>query len=152
MKLLSVVFISALAFAAVNAGCPNGWELHESDCYYNSNEIFRNWNDAVNFCVAINGTLTSVKTQAEYDFLKILAANASPLYPIWIGLHRDPSVSSYPRWIWLDGSSANSSFFNTNPIEVDGCISWRTLSTNNGFETISCLFDQPFICKTAASV
>uniref|UniRef100_A0A914PQ09 C-type lectin domain-containing protein n=1 Tax=Panagrolaimus davidi TaxID=227884 RepID=A0A914PQ09_9BILA len=144
------IIFAATLMATIYASCPNGWELHESDCYYISNQLYLNWNDAANFCTGINGNLTSVKTQAEYDFLKSLAVSTSPLYLIWIGLHRDPSVSSYPRWIWLDGTPANSSFFNSLPIQSDGCISWRTLSTNNGFETISCSFDQPFICKTAS--
>lgn len=149
MKLLSLILFATLLLLTDGA-CPNKWQLNDGNCYYVSSEMFLNWADAVTFCKSINGTLTSVKSQTEYSYLKAAAVDTTPLYPIWIGLQRDPQVSSYPRWIWLDGSPANSSFFNQNPIQSDGCVSWRTMDTNNGFETISCNFQQPFVCKASS--
>ena len=150
MKLSSIILFAVVIYLS-NAACPNGWELNNNNCYFLSNTMYLNWNDASNFCTSINGNLTSVKTQAEYDFLKSFAVGTSPLYPVWIGLHRDPSISSYARWIWLDdGTPANGAFFNQNTRQSDGCISWRTVTPNDGFETITCIFEQPFICKTAS--
>ena len=151
MKLHFLIVFLTLILSS-NAGCPAGFEASNGSCYYLAVDGFLNWSDAADYCQSRNSNLTSVKTSEEYSFLKGFALDNSPLYPVWIGLHRDPAITGYARWIWLDDSTpANKSFFNKNPIENDGCISWRTLNPNDGFETISCFFEQPFICKTAAT-
>lgn len=141
------ILLFVLFLTKIIAECPPNW-LPSSDAshYYLIPKIYLNWNDSVKYCQNLGGYLASVKNQIEYDALKQFAFDADFLYPVWIGLQKDTSVS-FNRWKWLDGSVAIFTKFNSNSIVEKQCVAWRTLNFNDGFETIPCFNIQPFICK-----
>ena len=58
---------------------------------------------------------------------------------------------SFDRYTWIDGTVGGYKHFNDKDKVKDECVGWRTLNEDDGYETLPCLSDQPFICKIKSS-
>ncbi|XP_035862670.1 C-type lectin domain family 2 member B-like isoform X2 [Sander lucioperca] len=78
-------------------GCPRGWQLYMSSCYYVST-VKETWENAQNDCVAKEAHLVILNDRREEDALRAFGSQDS-----WIGLSRQRNGRSYPLR-WVDGS------------------------------------------------
>lgn len=130
----SVIFQESLKpNSSVDAGiqpCPNGWQYKSltSSCYIVPN-TFLSWSDAENYCENITGgTLVSILNQPEYDLIQSIAQSYSTLYPIWLGLYRDPSYQFIDIYRWIDNSYRLNltKWLPNEPANSRDCFAWKT--------------------------
>ncbi|CAD5231748.1 unnamed protein product [Bursaphelenchus xylophilus] len=139
---------------AQQAPCPPGWtyKSHTNQCYLLSS-INLPYNEAVEYCKKDGGSLVSLKTQDEYDYVRELYNNNTKgFYPPWIGLKRDSRWYS-PVWRWSDGFVAYfTKWLKEEPTKTadNACVAWRTIE-NHGWKTLGCKYAQRFICKQASA-
>lgn len=86
----------------LKADCQDKWTLNDSSCYYVYTAVDRKlgfWN-AVRWCRQRNGSLTSVLSDKENDFLHHLINNTNlrPKETFYIGLHRN-CKSNLMGWV-----------------------------------------------------
>ncbi|KAF5396374.1 hypothetical protein PHET_10108 [Paragonimus heterotremus] len=105
-----------------NLGCPNNYKLFGTRCYLSRLGLVDalTWDDAANFCsrLTANGSLATISSFAEQDYLSMLVARSSG--PVWIGLQ---SLDGEHRW----NDSSDVAFTNwmrmqpTGGEQVRGC-------------------------------
>jgi len=130
--------------------CPPGWELQSkiNSCILMPS-LYLSWDNAANYCENITGgDLTSILNQMEYDIVRNYGTQYAPAYPLWIGLYnrKDVSFNSYK---WMDGRSFNyTRWLDNEPVDPkNNCYAFKTLDAENGYKSVGCKYQQPFICR-----
>ncbi|XP_064834266.1 asialoglycoprotein receptor 1-like isoform X2 [Oncorhynchus masou masou] len=76
-------------------GCPDGWNLHNSSCYFFS--AYRaSWYTARNSCRSMDATLLILTDEEEWVFVNRMSVGR----PFWLGL----SDERTGEWEWVNGS------------------------------------------------
>ena len=92
----------------VSVSCSTGWVLNGTSCYYAYNNHTQKLNfwKAKDWCKERNGSLTSVLSQRENDFLNQLinTTNLRPNETFYIGLR---TVNNARKLYWVDGEPYN---------------------------------------------
>ncbi|XP_058945497.2 adhesion G protein-coupled receptor L4 [Pocillopora verrucosa] len=105
-KTLSTTIVMLVVYygqtSSNQADCQDKWTLNDSSCYYVYTAVDRKlgfWN-AVRWCRQRNGSLTSVLSDKENDFLHHLINNTNlrPKETFYIGLHRN-CKSNLMGWV-----------------------------------------------------
>ncbi|XP_078108218.1 perlucin-like isoform X2 [Sander vitreus] len=78
-------------------GCPWGWQLYMSSCYFIST-VKETWKNAQNYCVAKEAHLVVLNDRGEEDALRAFGSQGA-----WIGLssQRNGRLNTFT---WVDGS------------------------------------------------
>uniref|UniRef100_A0AC34G344 Uncharacterized protein n=1 Tax=Panagrolaimus sp. ES5 TaxID=591445 RepID=A0AC34G344_9BILA len=134
--------------------CPTGWQYKSltSSCYIVPS-TFLSWSDAENYCENVTGgSLLSILSQPEYDLIQSLVQSYSPLYPVWLGLFRDPSLQFSNVYRWIDNNYRLNltKWLPNEPSNPRDCFIWKTTEPS-GYKSISCKYSQPFLCKQHAA-
>ncbi|KAF7233059.1 hypothetical protein EG68_08824 [Paragonimus skrjabini miyazakii] len=113
-----------------NLGCPNNYKLFGTRCYLSKLELVDalTWDDAANFCskLTANGSLATISSFAEQDYLSIMVARSSG--PVWIG--RLPT----------GGEQRRCSVIHQRPRDL------------GEWENVNCSAKLGFVCQAAALV
>lgn len=131
--------------------CDEGWQKFNEHCYYLSLER-ATWNDALDKCMEFGGSLTSITSAEENDFIKTLARTAFPpsrVFNIFIGgmlVGNDK-----PNWRWV--STFNKlTFTDWGPGEphqsrLDEKCMGVASQLGNRWNDLNCAYKGEFICK-----
>ncbi|KAL7889831.1 hypothetical protein AOLI_G00020890 [Acnodon oligacanthus] len=84
-----------LSSTATFVQCPTGWFRHGSRCFLLVKSRM-SWLNAENHCVSQQGSLASVQSPAEYQFLQSLA-DLGGQTSAWIG-----AFNFQNTWMWID--------------------------------------------------
>lgn len=96
------------AFILVNNTCEQGYTFITDSCYIINSRYRLLWEDAEWDCKRKEGYLAIIDTRKKFDQLVSLIESKTSAPLLNIGLLRDLS-----RWLWLDGTSLDSSLFAT---------------------------------------
>ncbi|CAJ1084352.1 ladderlectin-like isoform X2 [Xyrichtys novacula] len=81
--------------------CPPGWVFFESRCFQ-FQDARKAWADAESHCTLLGGNLPSIRTAAEYAFLRQLVFKATRSHrETWLGGYDAPKEGV---WLWSDGT------------------------------------------------
>ena len=136
----AVIFLSLV--------CPRGWLSSFRGGCFKVHFNLLDWNSAKSACEALGSSLALPNSKAKSrEFLQLLkSAGASKLY-LWIGLYRDPKNER--RWLWVDGSTAYFTFWNTGePNNVgsnEDCVELRMPLKK--WNDKPCYYGLPYICE-----
>ncbi|XP_042560448.1 ladderlectin-like [Clupea harengus] len=116
--------------------CPSGWFAQGSRCFLMVTSQ-KNWKDAAVHCVGQQGSLASVQSSEEYNFLQsmvILSGQSSA----WIG-----GFYFQGAWLWIDSAG----FYYTNWKNQYGS-SYPCLHLNSigGWSNYHCWSSRVFFC------
>lgn len=130
--------------------CPLGWNLESkiNSCILMP-KFYLSWDDAANYCRNVTGgDLTSIFNQMEYDIIRGYGTQNSPAYPVWIGLYNRKDVS-FNSYRWMDGGYYNfTNWLTGEPVDPkNNCYGFKTLDSENGYKSLGCKYQQPFICR-----
>lgn len=145
--LIQIIFLSIFTIIFSLQQCPDGWILDSKtlQCYYFSNENSMAMDQAELFCNnQVGGNLASIHSNDDLLIVENLS-NKSP-FLTWIGLQSNDNGNLS----WTDGSNVNfTKWDNTNKPQLDHqqCFALRTTIPNDGFVSLHCSYNQPFICK-----
>ncbi|XP_033115546.1 C-type mannose receptor 2-like [Anneissia japonica] len=127
--------------------CTGDWQAHGSYCYLFKPTDFQRYWDAEGLCAKEGGTLVTITSQEEQDFISVRADILRA--EMWIGLH---DTATKGKFEWIDGSSL--SFTNWAPGEPneagsgEDCVSLVSRYSRVGmWNDLSCDRHQPYICK-----
>lgn len=140
----------------IGTGCPLGWIVTTSNCYYVSDltdeYLVVSWNDAVNKCKTLHpGTdakLLRLETANEQAYIRAQLADlkmTDQLY--WIGM-TDQAKEGY--WTWDDGSLANQTNieWTVEPNNLGGTEQCGLIYDNGRFADADCSRLEKYICQT----
>uniref|UniRef100_A0A7E4ZUY1 CUB domain-containing protein n=1 Tax=Panagrellus redivivus TaxID=6233 RepID=A0A7E4ZUY1_PANRE len=103
---------------------------------------------SVNLINATNYQMSIYLSMMPKNTVPQFAKADTALYPFWIGLQAQVNVFGDTYYSWVDGRLANYTPWAVNePSIKSGCYAVKTLSTDNGYKSVDCKYDQPFICK-----
>ncbi|XP_031419832.1 ladderlectin-like isoform X2 [Clupea harengus] len=120
--------------------CPSGWFKKGSRCFLMVTSK-KNWNDAAH-CVGQQGSLASVQSSDEYNFLQTMVT-LSGQSSAWIG-----GFYFQGAWLWIDSAG----FYYTN-WKVQNTLKYPCLqlNSNGGWSNIYCKKIYAFICARKLS-
>ncbi|XP_074537380.1 galactose-specific lectin nattectin-like [Halichoeres trimaculatus] len=125
--------------------CPPQWSPFNSRCYrYESGQ--KAWADAERHCTLLGGNLASIRSEAEYDFIRGVVLKAA-------GRHQESWVGGYDAakegvWLWSDGSQFEFKRWakgEPNNLRGEGCMEIN-LKGRDFVNDAKCSQEQPFIC------
>ncbi|CAC5410173.1 unnamed protein product [Mytilus coruscus] len=102
---------------SVSLLCPCGWTLHESKCYFFSEDTAI-WKNSKTACEAHGSNLAEVKTDSTRNFLRIKAAEyRDSAEAFWIGL---TDIDDNGVWIWSSSQTEATvtDWYHTQPTMV----------------------------------
>ncbi|PAV66198.1 hypothetical protein WR25_11752, partial [Diploscapter pachys] len=123
-----------------------------SNCYTVTTNSYT-FNDGMNYCASIGGTLASITAASDRTFISNVTLNN--LLPPFIGVTYNATAN---KWTNIDGTSFISYWVSGQgePNLANGnCAVFKsvgTLSTQQGFETAPCYDTQPVVCKQHGAV
>ena len=129
--------------------CDEGWSIFSNACY-KFNPERKDWKEAANTCEQAGGHLTSIHSQDELAFIRMLMdlSNVSSSRT-WIGGERNGN-----SFRWIDGTSFDFDNWNelepNNEGENENCIEVYTAPgdiKHNKFNDKACNLMGDFICK-----
>ncbi|CAH1796711.1 unnamed protein product [Owenia fusiformis] len=126
-------------------GCPPGWEIYESNCYF-FGDTSQSWNDSRTRCQQEEADLISITSIEERNFITSHVMQKGGEH--WLGLLRD---GAYRRHRWLDGRILDSSLAywdsgepNYGPNEF--CVHTKA-DANGRWNDLTCSSEKLYICK-----
>lgn len=138
----------ALKKAANYSGpCPQDWIWHGKSCYFFTSDSF-NWEKSQENCLSLGAQMLKIVNTEDLDFIQKASAHSS--FPLWIGLSRRKSSTS---WSWEDGSSLMHSLF-----RIRGAMSQNNLSDScvyvqrGTFFADNCILNAFSICQKSATL
>ncbi|XP_048117081.1 ladderlectin-like isoform X1 [Alosa alosa] len=122
--------------------CPPGWFRLGSHCFLLVTSR-RSWLSAENYCVAQQGSLASVQSPDEYNFLQSLA-QLSGQSVAWIG-----GFNFQGAWMWID----RAGFYYTNWYSQNSGSSYPCLylRSSGGWSNTVCSSSYAFFCVRGPS-
>ncbi|XP_019749970.1 neurocan core protein-like [Hippocampus comes] len=125
--------------------CPTSWLRLREHCYYFSTDQM-SWRHAEYSCLSKGGHLASIWDREEQSWVRAQMSVSSA----WIGLYY--SQLSPAQWKWTDNTIYFflASFWNSG--KPSGYLLLRcaeVMSRAEGWDHVSCLKVQPYICKRA---
>ena len=124
--------------------CPKNWMHIQDSCYLISSGKL-DWNAAKSACEAMGSKLAMVKSQAEQQALAPKLSQAT-----WIGLRRNPNNKS--RWMWVDGSQASYTNWNTgepnNSGGTEDCAHFVNPAGSSKWNDVRCSHQLFYVCET----
>ncbi|XP_075907454.1 CD209 antigen-like protein B [Nelusetta ayraudi] len=127
-------------------GCPRGWLLFASRCYYVSSQR-TNWADSRRDCRRRGSDLVIIETRLEQAFLTGFAAAA------WVGMTDRRREGT---WVWVDGTLVDRRQLQWALGQPDGaydgedCGDLRTMNRFLGLNDFNCRAREQWICERAA--
>ncbi|XP_072035554.1 uncharacterized protein [Amphiura filiformis] len=121
--------------------CPAGWEESNNYCYFVSSDS-KNYADARAYCNDRSSHLTSLHTQAEFDFIAQKSLDAGTT--LWIGLD-DLDVEGTHKWV--DGTTFIDVPWDAGNPDTSNQEDCVTMETNGYVGDYSCGVQWRFICK-----
>lgn len=131
--------------------CDEGWSLFSNACY-KFNPERKDWKEAANTCEQAGGHLTSIHSQDELAFIRMLMDSSKVNIKdstTWIGGERNGN-----SFRWIDGTSFDFDNWNelepNNEGENENCIEVYTAPgyiRHNKFNDKACNLMDDFICK-----
>merc|ERR1719500_2348936 len=119
--------------------CGSGWSAFGSHCY----RLFEDeleWQDAETHCRSVGGTLVSIHSQAEDDFIGGLSSER-----IWLGGN---DITSEGAWTWSDGSAWNyNNWHSGEPNDVGGGDCAEKYKENTWNDHSCTGHPKKFVCK-----
>mmetsp|Transcript_7277 Transcript_7277/g.27244 ORF Transcript_7277/g.27244 Transcript_7277/m.27244 type:complete len:634 (-) Transcript_7277:405-2306(-) len=100
-----------------------------------------NWQAAEKACNVWGGSLVSVGSEDEDNFLRYLTRNETDTMPLWIG-YSDREVSG--QWMWTDLSDPSFNLFEESSNVQPGC---AVSVDRNVWQSVSCNQLHGFVCK-----
>ncbi|XP_048853080.1 ladderlectin-like isoform X1 [Brienomyrus brachyistius] len=136
----SIGFSSELNIPTAN--CPGGWHQYHSRCFYFEGQP-KSWVDAQNNCIHLKGTLASIHSFEEYQFVQRVTGSHFPR--AWIGAFDAVKVGT---WLWIDGTPFD--FTKWNPGEpnnpgVEDCAEIN-YGAEKGWNNLRCMTLLPSVC------
>jgi len=130
-----------------SVGCPSGYQRFRDSCYKYYSDIM-NWANLNALCNTVqNGTLVSLNDRFEAYFMELLTApkvTPGSDLQLWIGLHLDPTMSTYVyadawpvRWTNWDRGQPSRTI-------ASGCVS-HTL--NGKWQAVDCNMQLSGVCE-----
>merc|ERR1719500_1052442 len=119
--------------------CGSGWSAFGSHCY----RLFEDeleWQDAEKHCRSVGGTLVSIHSQAEDNFIGGLSSER-----IWLGGN---DITSEGAWTWSDGSAWNYNNWNSGEPNDAGGEDCAEKTSTTTWNDIPCTgHPRKFVCK-----
>ncbi|XP_031427112.1 ladderlectin-like [Clupea harengus] len=116
--------------------CPSGWFTQGSRCFLMVTSM-KNWRDAARHCVGQQGSLASVQSSEEYNFLQTMVT-ISGHSSAWIG-----GFYFQGAWLWIDSAG----FYYTNWQTLNSVSSpCLQLNSNGGWSNQNCWYSRVFYC------
>ncbi|KAL7877941.1 hypothetical protein SRHO_G00045840 [Serrasalmus rhombeus] len=117
--------------------CPTGWFKHGSRCFLLVKSRM-SWLNAENHCVSQQGSLASVQSPAEYQFLQSLA-DLGGQTTAWIG-----AFNFQNTWMWIDRAGFYySNWQSLSSVSSNPC---AYLQTQAGWRNTNCATTLAFFC------
>jgi len=123
-------------------GCPSGWSEFDGRCYIAMTGSFT-WDAALRECSSLGGSLVSIHSRAENDFVVDIAPQINYY---WIGGTRTGSN----EWVWSDGSQWDyENWYSENWYSESSSTSNQCVLTNYdyGWANTLCTAYIGYICK-----
>ncbi|XP_012671939.2 ladderlectin-like [Clupea harengus] len=122
--------------------CPSGWFKKGSRCFLMVTSK-KTWKDAVKHCVGQQGSLASVQSSDEYNFLQTMVT-LSGQSSAWIG-----GFYFQGAWLWIDSAGFYYTNWHTqNNVYAYPCLK---LNSNGGWSNRRCRTICAFICARILS-
>ncbi|XP_072557389.1 CD209 antigen-like protein C isoform X2 [Paramormyrops kingsleyae] len=123
--------------------CPQGWEKHNSKCYYFSTSV-TTWNESQNNCSKEAAHLVTVNSEEEQGFI---TKEGSSSY--WIGL---TDSAEEGVWRWVDGTGLKQGFWlygePDNKDQQSAGIKANCVINSNEWKDEPCEDQYRWICET----
>ncbi|XP_060561845.1 perlucin-like protein [Ruditapes philippinarum] len=144
---MKIYLIFGFLIQIVASACPNGWLIHDGNCYHFSHDV-ESWTGAYSMCKILGGQLLEINGAAENQFVSSQVKISGRDY--WIGLS---DVNEEGSWIWMT-SMAKLSYSNWSPGEptatnvnhdIENCV--MIYKTNGMWNDLACLHTNFYICE-----
>uniref|UniRef100_A0A8C4T1R5 CD209 antigen-like protein E n=1 Tax=Erpetoichthys calabaricus TaxID=27687 RepID=A0A8C4T1R5_ERPCA len=159
---LVATFIFLVLYCRICSGCPAGWVLFNSKCYFFSTDKM-DWYLSDADCNSLGGHLVIIESYEEQQFLKNEITKRGHGKSYWIGL---TDCQTEGRFFWVDGSPLDShkSFWDTdnnggiqpdnwknNGLSPKGedCVHLQILPYSSGWHDGFCERQEKRICEAA---
>ncbi|XP_031427103.1 ladderlectin-like [Clupea harengus] len=117
--------------------CPSGWFKKGSRCFLMVTSK-KNWSNAATHCVGQQGSLASVQSSDEYNFLQTMVT-FSGQSSAWIG-----GFHFQGAWRWIDSAGFYYTNWQTqNSVSRYPCLQ---LNSNGGWSNYNCRTSRAFFC------
>ncbi|KAK0418143.1 hypothetical protein QR680_013396 [Steinernema hermaphroditum] len=106
--------------------CPEGWDLHEGNCYFVSTERTSR-PKAEALCRSKEADLASIHSVEENDYLGRLFSSRGGRDNFWLGAERSRVGDKWTDFLWSDGSVLNfSNWGKGQPDSWNPCVTWSS--------------------------
>ena len=128
-------------------GCPNNWQKFTSSICFQYVVDYLNFQDAINRCNSINGSLALIDSEDKQFFVGNLQGNQSSIY--WIGLRDIRSENDVANFQWYPSKyflsdTGYSSWADSYPKSYkDQCVYISSGLWNN----VACATSLPYLCE-----
>ncbi|XP_033121188.1 uncharacterized protein LOC117120284 [Anneissia japonica] len=151
----------------ITGSCPSGWKKYNAQCYaFQTADKMIDWNTAHSNCVAIGGTLASISTYDEMQYIHSILITKPDVIGqyVYIGLMRENFGSQLFRW--NDGRPASymdwyqSSTYLQDEVEyrqpeisnIESCttIGMASVAETDQWLVVACSFEitRYYVCET----
>ncbi|XP_071361590.1 ladderlectin-like [Trachinotus anak] len=120
--------------------CLDGWQSFGGSCYFLANDP-ESWTNAESFCAGYDGSLASVHSIWEYNFLQRMVRTGGHTFA-WIGGYYFEG-----NWRWEDGSRFDYHNWETaGSTDIYQCLQLNTQGSK-GWSNHGCSMQFPFVCQ-----
>ncbi|XP_056228907.1 ladderlectin-like [Seriola aureovittata] len=120
--------------------CLDGWQSFSGKCYFLANHP-DSWADAERFCASYDGSLASVGSIWEYNFLQRMVKTGGHAFA-WIGGYYFEG-----EWRWEDGSRFDYSNWDTSRSTAYHQCLLLNSQVSKGWSNNRCNMPFPFVCQ-----
>ncbi|XP_054706987.1 macrophage mannose receptor 1-like [Uloborus diversus] len=134
--------------------CSKGWYLFNNKCYKfggKNKRARKSWQKASEECSNLGGTLASIHSQEEQNFINATFLLEVERFGVWIGLNDRGKEGDYQ---WEDGSPVTYTYWAPNEPagerdHNEDCVELRFFPNprNGEWNDLQCDADIPFICQ-----
>uniref|UniRef100_A0A3B4TM23 Ladderlectin-like n=1 Tax=Seriola dumerili TaxID=41447 RepID=A0A3B4TM23_SERDU len=120
--------------------CLDGWQSFSGKCYFLANHP-DSWANAERFCASFDGSLASVRSIWEYNFLQRMVKTGGHRFA-WIGGYYFEG-----EWRWEDGSRFDYSNWDTSSSTAYYQCLLLNSQVSKGWSNNGCNMRFPFVCQ-----
>ncbi|XP_052778221.1 low affinity immunoglobulin epsilon Fc receptor-like [Mya arenaria] len=146
MKAGFVFFLWLLLFEGFDCDCRDGWVKHGASCYYFSHDT-ETWIGATQICKALQGSLVTIESQQENDFLTSQIHTLKQEW-YWIALC---NLENEGTWVWMGEGKSTPAVYTTwdhgEPNNSDGNENCGILRKTSHWNDDVCHKPGVFICE-----